>query len=418
MNGALDIETSNFLRWIAAMRFSQVLLHLMVLFAFVPTPASAQFTVREAGFVEIEPRPFRLLHLTDTENTPATLAQHTKLLSQTRHSNIVLVHLPTDPKKVAAVLKSIPLPTDLKQSEFWLIAPDDRMIPFDPFGTLIALLRSPIRNEIRGEIAKSLCTVLLLESTDEFANRRVDAKVKRVLGAFNKDRSKLDESLHHDVRLITLSNKRREQERWTLWGLGEELASTETPKIVVLFGNMLRAGEAFKGAEWADKDLLERIATLTMPCENDPNQRKLFGHALPFGIEKDWLGDMKDTLKFDPQSKDARLKLADLWTKAGPKIDDKAPRRMAFTKLLDGFHELDPEHGGDPQHDPNRPDNDFFPVRPIVEPAEPAKSFFASTALGIILFVAGLAGWVALAATTWMVERSRASTTTRPKPGV
>ncbi len=391
------------------MHIRQILLQLTVLLAFTPSPAVAQYSVREAGFVDVEPRPYRLLHLTETENTPATLARHTELLGKTRHSNIVLVHLPADRKKVAALLKSAPVPANLNKSEFWLIAPDDRMIPFDPSGSLTLLLRSPMRMQIRSEIAESLCTVLLLESTDEFANKKVHAKVKRVLEAFNKGQVKLDDTLLREVKLLTLSDQRRDQERWTLWGLGEEPASTESPKVVVLFGNMLRAGDAFEGAEWADKDLLERIATLALPAENNPKQKQLFGAALPFGMEQNWLGDMKDSLKFDPQSKEARLQLADLWTKAEPKPDEKAPRRLAFTKLLDEFQEQDPEHG-DAQPDPFRPDNNNENAVPIVEPADPSKSFFASTTLGIILFAVGLVGWLALGATTWMIERRRAST--------
>ncbi len=411
----LRLSSENQLGGSPIMRRLSVFCQLTVLFVVAPLPARAQYTVREAGFVEPEPRPYRLLHLTENENAPATKTQHADLRVKTKHSNIVLVTLPPDRKKVASTLKNVSMPDNLARSEFWLIAPDDRMIPFDPSGSLTLLLRSPMRLQIRGEIADALCTVLLLESTDEQANKKARAKVSRVLSAFNKSKAKLDDSLHSDVKLLTITDKMREQERWTLWGLGEEQAPTESPKVVVLFGNMLRAGESFDGAEWAERDLLERIATLTLQCQNTPTMRELFGPALPFGMEKNWLGDMKDALKFDPRSKEARLKLADLWSKAKPEVDDKTPRKLAFTRLIDEFQEVEPENGAGDPNDPNRPEDNNIVALPIPEQADPSKSFFASTTLGVILFSIGIVGWIALAGVTWMIERGRASAKT-PTP--
>jgi hypothetical protein len=353
------------------------------MFTLFPLTAAAQpYSVREVGFVEVEAKPYRLFVLSKDSQGLAAEKQRRWLNNELADSNIVLVTQIADSKTLTPLKKPV---GDLSQPKFWLVAPDNRAMPFDAATMTGDLLHSPMRKLILRELTGALCAVVLLESNDAAANALAHARAEATLEQVNRVRKHLDHAPDSDVNLLVLPVAERERERWTLWGLGEDIEATDTPKIAIIFGRMRRAGPLFEGTEWNSDDLFARIVALGQACEDELDRKQYFDMPLPFKWSPDWLGQLD--LKFDPLDEAVKERLAA--TLQRPVLAERTPRKTT------------------PRH------FDFAPDAPPVglEPERPkVAAALATTEVGLVFLVLGIVGWIALGLTVWYVENRSPST--------
>ncbi len=355
----------------------------------IASPVCAQeYSIREVGFVEVEAKPYRIILMATDVNAPAVKKLQAQLASKMADSNIVLVAQSADATTLTPDKKPI---ANLGVPQFWLIAPDDRVLPFNPTITMGDLLQSPQRQNIMRETANALCAVVLLESKDDDANAIAKSKAEAAIAKINRRRHQLHHTPDGEVKLLVLSIAQRPRERWTLWGLGEDVSATDEPKIAVLFGKLRRAGALFEGTEWKEDDLFGRIAALGHVCEDELDRKAYFGTPLPFQWSKEWTGQLAHDLSFDPQDENVKAKAAEILQRPARADDERGPRKLT------------PEQFDHAQQVP-------APIAPNdahggVLAAMPAV--LASNLAGVVVFAIGLAGWIALGLLVWWVERGQ-----------
>jgi hypothetical protein len=351
----------------------------------------SKYSVRDAGFTDVETRPYRLMLLAKDPKAPAVKKQEKGLNEQLADSNIVLVHFPKDRKGLPAELKAVKtsgLPTTPK---FWLIAPDDRTLPFEPSKALGDLVYSKSRQALQNAANESLCVVLLIESTDKKANESARARIDSALAAVNKNRARLGKAPNADIKLISLPVSQREQERWTLWGLGENVSDADVPKVAVIFGKLRLAGPLLQG-HWDETELMRRIAALAQPCESSDDRKLLADSALPYR----W------TKLRDPASDDILTEVRMILQKPGLSKDEQENRRESFEAMVAGLRDLDDDFPRDQAP--------AFPAHAVRRRAPAEPSMFASMGFGVALLGVGIAGWVALGLGARILDRRQTST--------
>jgi hypothetical protein len=350
--------------------------------------------VRDIGLIDVETRPYKLVMMATNLGAPEVKTQQETLRKELADSNITLITKAIDGKSVAPDGKPIRDIDTLTKPLFWLIAPDERprVTSFDPSVSLKGLVGSALREQIFIESRRSLCTVILIESDDGAANQAARAKVEKVLEQVNRARSHFENAPDSEVRLLSLPIKDRPKERWTLWGLGEELAAPKGPKVAVIFGKMRRAGELFEG-DWKEAALFARIAILAQSWDSDA--RAVLGPSLPY-VWSNWGGDEAVEVigwnPTDPKKVEEAKKLL-----AQPPVKDPMPRKLAYEDFVP--KNLDPHHF--PPVDNHNPP----PVEPPEPPVRRMPTMASSTELGLALMVLGVIGWIALGIAAWMLEK-------------
>jgi len=341
----------------------------------MPMPGAAQtYSVREVGFVDVDVKPYRLIVM--TKDSKSLEAEKKRLGNEFADSNIVLVAQTAGPKTLTPLKKPV---GDLSKPRWWLVAPDNRALAIDGQTRPGDLLDSPLRKQIQHELTSLLSAVVLLESKDQAANEKMRRKAEAVLEQVNRIRRNLNHAPDADVILLTLPVADRARERWTLWGLGEDVEANDMPKIAVLFGRMRRAGALFEGTDWRNDELFGRIVALGQACEDELDRKQFFDTPLPFKWAPDWSRHVE--LPFDPLDDKIKAELAAILQR--PPLAERTPRR-----LTPGQFEFAPE------------------VAPVVaEPVRPAApAILATTEVGIAILVIGIVGWIALGLSVLYVE--------------
>ena len=363
----------------------------------------SKYSVRDAGFVEFEARPYRLVLLSKNPAAPDVKKQQADLYQAMRETNIVLVHFPSDPKNISPAMKKIKIPDKLPTPVFWLVAPDDRVIPFDPAKSMGDLVHSNVRQAIHDAVTESLCTVLLVESTDARANEIAKAKIVKALESINRNLAELKAPMA-EVKCLTLTVGQREKERWTLWGLGEDVTVATMPKVAVIFGKMRRAGPLFEGSEWNVTDLVRRIAGLAEPCDSSLDRKQFTDPMLPFRWARDW---PEKLLPFNPVSDAVQVEVKEILQKPPLSAEEQETRKQTFEAMISGFKE---------RGDIEPPDeNHGFKAPAAKEPVVAGPSIFASTEVAVGFLVIGITGWIALGLVALILLRPRESRAESPE---
>ena len=375
------------------MRLLLLIALLLTLLGGAAFAKPSKYSVRDVGFVDVEAPPYRLVLLAKNPAAPDVKKQQADLHQEMRDSNIVLVHFPSDPKNIPPALQKISVPVKLTAPVFWLVAPDDRAVPFDPRKSMADLTTSKVRQELQIAVTDSLGAVLMVESTDAEANEIAKSKIVKALESINKNLTKL-KAPEAEVKFLTLTVAQREKERWTLWALGEDVAVAKTPKVAVLFGKLRRAGPLLEGSEWDVMDLVRRIAMLAEPCESSLDRKQFTDPMLPFRWAKDW---PEKLLPFNPVSEAVEVEVKELLQKPALSDEEQQTRKQIFEAMIAGFRE--PGDNDPPLWQP------VLPEPAANAPLAPAPSIFASTEVALGFLVIGIIGWIALGLGVFFLER-------------
>ncbi len=247
---------------------------------FTSTGNAGHYTVRELGFVETGARPYRLVIFHDASTVFAARLAEIALAKDLSQTNVSIVVVAIEERKAHPEFDRLTLPPQLTQPFYWLIGPGEHAIAIDATVAKGALQRSPLRETILQDVAESLCTLVLLESSDPAANAQVKSKAELVLSQINKLRTKFDRSPDAEIKLRVLPTTDREAERFTLWSLGEGTPAGKEPKLAVLFGNLRRTGAMLEGSTWDEAELFSRIAGLGRFCDSRDTDYFLAGPLL------------------------------------------------------------------------------------------------------------------------------------------
>ncbi len=285
----------------------------VILLAFSWT-LPCEYNIRDSGFVEINPRPFRLYFYVD-DATPQTFIRS---FDQTAHSlfkdtNILpeIIDIQTSENVVA-----------LDYYRFWqidaapaliLASPDKRSMRL-PLGrldkdfkrqlwtVLDGAVTSPVRSEILSHIVRSYAIILLVEGGRPRENKAVRKKIQAAKKSISRLMTQLPKRIEKPPYLIALTPSSQLQEQVLLWSLGLSTSARKGPVIAILFGRGRLFMTPIEGNKVSDSQLTNILSALGLACDCGLDKRGMMGQRIPLKWDAGMQVQVVRQLGFDAEN--------------------------------------------------------------------------------------------------------------------
>ncbi len=315
---------------------------------FVAVSAWAcRYSVRDTGFVDLGLEAYRLRWVTESGASAEVRSKAELLL---RDSNVVWDEDPAGggfPRAAGLYLRdvegrilSLPLPN-----------------PSDATAVLRGVemaVTSPLRERVYREGLRAYALVLLLEGTDGEANDRVRQDVDSAITATARLLSSMPKPVETPPQLVAVSLKEQATEKVLVWGLGLDPASTDSPRVVLVFGRGRRLGLPLEGPLITQTALRDRLLLIGQDCECDLDRAWLKGPLLPGRWGRELQQAALDTLGFDPGNPMVRAEISRI-VERGPQNPGRRRPPSSGTSL--GYSEESVETVLGSESDPAEPSN-------------------------------------------------------------
>jgi len=271
---------------------------------FVAVSAWAcRYSVRDTGFVDLGLEAYRLRWVPELGASAEVRSKAELLL---RDSNLIWDEDPAGggfPRTAGLYLRdvegrilSLPLPN-----------PSDATAVLRGVETAVT---SPLRERVYREGLRAYALVLLLEGTDGEANARVRQDVDSAITATARLLSSMPKPVETPPQMVALSLKDQATEKVLVWGLGLDPASTDSPRVVLVFGRGRRLGSPLEGPLITQTALRDRLLLIGQDCECDLDRAWLKGPLLPGRWGRELQQAALDTLGFDPGNPMVRAEIS------------------------------------------------------------------------------------------------------------
>lgn len=315
---------------------------------FVAVSAWAcRYSVRDTGFVDLGLEAYRLRWVPESGASAEVRSKAELLL---RDSNVVWDEDPAGvgfPRTAGLYLRdvegrilSLPLPN-----------------PSDATAVLRGVemaVTSPLRERVYREGLRAYALVLLLEGTDGEANARVRQDVDSAITATARLLSSMPKPVETPPQMVAVSLKEQVAEKVLVWGLGLDSASTDSPRVVLVFGRGRRLGSPLEGPLITQTALRDRLLLIGQDCECDLDRAWLKGPLLPGRWGRELQQAALDTLGFDPGNPMVRAEISRI-VERGPQNPGRRRPPSSGTSL--GYSEESVETVLGSESDPAEPLN-------------------------------------------------------------
>ena len=308
---------------------------------------ACRYSVRDTGFVDLGLEAYRLRWVPESGASAEVRSKAELLL---RDSNVVWDENPAGegfPRTAGLYLRdvegrilSLPLPN-----------------PSDATAVLRGVemaVTSPLRERVYREGLRAYALVLLLEGTDGEANARVRQDVDSAITATARLLSSMPKPVETPPQLVAVSLKEQATEKVLVWGLGLDPASTDSPRVVLVFGRGRRLGLPLEGPLITQTALRDRLLLIGQDCECDLDRAWLKGPLLPGRWGRELQQAALDTLGFDPGNPMVRAEISRI-VERGPQNPGRRRPPSSGTSL--GYSEESVETVLGSESDPAEPLN-------------------------------------------------------------
>lgn len=307
--------------------------------SLLAAPALAcQYTVRDVGFVDLQPRAYTLYILPDAE----TFLLWTEFLEGVgaaffADSNIRLEVVGNTESKTHPDLAPL---TDRIDSlpRAVLMAEDGRSLILDNpirsgatqaeiLAFLEGFLDSPVRKEITRHLIRSHCVTLLVEGATEVANQTLTGGIDRIHDALAKRLDRLDKPAKEGPKLVRLPRERRDSEKILLWSLGVDERDGAAASVAVLFGKGRAIGGSMTGTEADLQEIEKRVGLIGESCECELDRSWMQGESIPLRWNMEMQTEVARTLGFDAENPMVKMEIAQILDKGsgtGPAVESFA----------------------------------------------------------------------------------------------
>ena len=354
-----------------------------------PGAHACPYSIRDAGFIVRETKPYQLVFLTQNAQIP----QYEELLAdalasgaraeQLRHANLSAEVLGTERDAghdaVKALLQSPTEAVRQGRAVSALLSPNGKLLAQAPVGkteaknpladVLAACLDSEARRQIVRGIIKNWCVLLVVTGDDPRQNAQVREAVQSAARSMVGFQPEMGDKIRKAPPVVTLSRAQAKVKEATLLqslGLSEEGATKA--QVAVLFGRLRRLGPILNGAQISEPTLRKAMRLLGRNCTCTADPASILGPSAPIVWDADRQAETVEALGFDPDSPIAISGLSGVWTEfntdgqqrePGEYLPDPGGGYVEFTIEPDGpAEEQDAEPAQDPDQVGQRRDED------------------------------------------------------------
>ena len=275
---------------------------------------ACRYTVREAGFVEVAPAPYRLVVFVGPETPPAWVDRLRNTATATfSDANVQLQVLDTS---TALPAEAVSLRNRHRLEQLpaaVLLGADDRSLPLplpapsgkadDPTWALLeAVVASPVRDALLKSVCESFAVVLLAEGDDPERNRRAHTAAEGAVQQLAKVKDQFPKPVKRLPQVVTVPAASAEREQVLLWGLGLDRSDHREPSVAVVYGRLRRVGRPLHGPELTQTDLFQTLRVLGLDCECDLDRAWMRGPLIPVRWSAEVQAAVAKELGFDPEN--------------------------------------------------------------------------------------------------------------------
>lgn len=261
---------------------------ILILLPLLPAQA-CRYTVREIGYTDLAPGPYRLTVIMGravTGEEQAEFATLRQALLLNANIEALLTGRAAADSSVSAWLDAsgAALPAGV------LVSAEGRCLAIQPkegkgFRAIVwSLLEhaadSAMRDRIRQELVRSFGVILIAEGSDPAAARQAERTAAAAVKRFSSMRSLLPKEVHEGIPVITIPFSRKDGERVLLWSLGMD-SGEDAPRAVVLYGRGRRMGPVVSGRDITQETLLNLLSVVGADCECGLDQSWKLGSMIP-----------------------------------------------------------------------------------------------------------------------------------------
>ncbi|MCA9416352.1 MAG: hypothetical protein KC917_08785 [Candidatus Omnitrophica bacterium] len=300
----------------------RLLIFLFLLQCATPVLA-CQYTVRDVGFVELEPRRYTLYVLPD-ESTQSLWNgfQDSQADSFFAETNVRMETLASPDWRDHADLKPLAdrmgeLPKSVLVSEEGRALVLDNPIqagdgPEEILSYLQGVIESPVRDEITNRIVRSHCVALVVEGKDYASAEELKKGIEKVQDDFAVRLPKMDKPAKEGPKLVILSPEQANAEKILLWSLGIDPEDLDSPAVAIFFGRCRVIGGAMTGEDVTLEEIDRRIGLIGESCECELDRSWMQGKMIPLEWDMDLQEEAAKTLGFDPENPMVKMEISQI----------------------------------------------------------------------------------------------------------
>ncbi len=299
--------------------------------AATATTHACKYNVRDAGFVDFEPAPYRLVVHTNEATAGAKWPETLRhiVASAWLDANVEL-EFGNRAEVARASVNGDERGATLDGVTTRLVAPDgralERPLPLPPnedalWSLVEDTVESPLRTQLQETLVESFAAILISQGPDAEENARAKAAADGAVERFKTRMPRLPKPVKRPPSVITLrtlsgvgENQGRRAEsmgdRIARWSLGLATGDQNEAEVVVVYGRGRRSGPPLRGPEITETALLEVLTILGQDCECDLDRSWLRGPLMPMVWDTELQESVVQELGFDAESPMVKTEIA------------------------------------------------------------------------------------------------------------
>ncbi|MCP5522260.1 MAG: hypothetical protein H7A46_12010 [Verrucomicrobiales bacterium] len=345
---------------------------------------ACKYNVRDAGFVDFEPAPYRLVVVTNETTSVAWCEQLRHVAAvELLDSNVELLLSPKEPgetrmgtdwhgfrenradgqthssrpgdEPVEHGLERVTPGDSPGDFAVLLLGPDGRRLrrplPSEPdqaaaWSLVEAVTTSPLRQRLLENLVTHFAVILVARGEDAAGNDRARQAAEGAVERFEDRMPRLPKPVKSPPLVLTISRGNPEPGGRTTadvtatdvdwWALSLDEGRPDEAQAVVLYGRGRRSGPVLRGADVTETALLEVLTVLGQDCECDLDRSWLRGPLLPLAWEEAQQTEVVKELGFDAENPMVKAEISRIVAR-GP---GTGAQRVRFDEAGSGFAEL------------------------------------------------------------------------------
>jgi hypothetical protein len=289
---------------------------------------ACRYSVRDVGFVELQPKPYRLIYFYD----PESAQQKSSLESvQSAAAAIFLdANVRLDPAEF----------NDTAYADYWnrltdpkptlpfglLVDPEDRTLPVPypsdnpesspdtlkekAWSWVESIVKSPGRDNILSLTPVAYAVTLLVEGDDPQTTEKARQSITTAILEISEFIPSMPKPVDTPPKLAVISAEQREVEKILLWSLGMEWKATSDPQVATIMGKGRRIGPALPGPLITATRLREILSVIGQDCECELDRSWMQGPMIPAVYGREFRQEAYVQLGFDPENPSVKSEIS------------------------------------------------------------------------------------------------------------
>lgn len=262
---------------------------VMILLSLVAGAEACRYTVREIGFAEVGPGPYKLYIPVDSDFPGEDLARAQMTVQAALwDANIIAQVMYRSDLDTLSSLRGYEIP----QKNVALVSARGGM-HVQPFSLTAQQYKqelwdilewaciSPLREKINETLVNAYCVVLFIPGLDQSANAAAASSIHAALAEIEKVMPAMPKPVSRPPMLVEMTAGQVEHEQLLLWGLETAQHMERRPRAAVLYGRCRRLGPVLENEQLTGQNLLNLLALVGADCECGLDRSWILGTTVP-----------------------------------------------------------------------------------------------------------------------------------------